>query len=113
MNDEYDDIPEALKARFKALDDNLSVITPREDAIVLGAARRQFGGRRVAAWVSGALAASLVIGVLFLPDAHDGDDVDGSGTVDIVDAMLLARDGAPAARVDQIARRVVSLGDGS
>ncbi len=114
MTDEYDDIPDSLKARFKALDGDVTVLTGRADGVVLGAARRQFGGsRRLTAWATGAIAASLLTAVLFFPGATELDDIDGPGTVDIVDAMLLARDGGAQNRVNAIARRAVSLGGGS
>lgn len=111
MNDEHDDIPDPLKARFKALDGDVSVITARADAQVLRAAHSQFRNRRRTVWsAAGALAACLVLGVLLLPSGADPYDVDGSGTVDIVDALVLARRGGTDAEVDAIAQRAVSLG---
>ena len=48
--------------------------------------------------------------IKFGADAHlAADDVDGSGRVDILDALALARAGAAQSQVDSLAERVVSL----
>ena len=46
---------------------------------------------------------------IFLGESRDPMDVDGNGTVDMVDAYMLARQRGDASRVEDIARRSVEL----
>lgn len=130
------DLPEELAGELARLDRSVAVMSPEADRRIAEAARDHFGTRPRRArpagvrWaMAGSLAASLLVGVLLwrtytpMGPADLGvttvtsisDDIDGSGTVDILDAFALARmargDQAPAARakIDALAMSIVAL----
>lgn len=124
---ELETLPPALVSRLRARERAQPIVDPRTDRAVLEAARTYFEARPASAARQrrrfaiplGAAAAALlaVIAVLwFGPEpAVLADDVDGSGRVDILDAFALARaarddaSGVAAARVEELAYRVVAL----
>ncbi len=87
----------------------IDVPEERDRAILAEAARRL--GRRRPVWAYAAAAAVLVAAGLgiFLGGGGDPMDVDGNGTVDMVDAYMLARQQGDAAEIEGIARRSVEL----
>ncbi len=130
------DLPEELIQGLSRIDKAVAVMPPEADRRIVEAAREHFRDRprrrRPAGlrWaMAGSLAASLLVGVLlWRTQAPMGpadlqvatvagmpDDIDGSGTVDILDAFALARtargEQAPAARtrIDALAMSVVAL----
>ena len=126
-----DQLPEALVERLRARDRAISVLTPAVDRAVAAAARAQFAPRRSRAaarrrWyypAAAAAAAALVALILIRPFDQSAveqrrlaDDVDGSGQVDILDALALARaraadpDSVSQGRIDDLTDRIVSLG---
>lgn len=126
--DESEQLPEGIVERLRQRDRNVSAVTPEIDRSVLRAASAHFASRaeqrsRIRHWLpAAALAASLVVAVLAfrLPGTKpDGDtglyaDVDGSGQIDIVDVLVLARtqhnDGnISKAKISAFANRIVSL----
>ena len=133
------DLPDELIRGLAGLDKAVAVLSPDTDRRISEAARAQFGERprrtRTAKrrWaMAGSLAASLLVGVLFWrtyipvksPEimvatvARMPNDIDGSGTVDILDAFALARmegghrTATVQVRIDAVAASVVAL-DGS
>jgi hypothetical protein len=129
----FDQLPDAIVARLKARDQGLALLTPAVDRAVETAAREQFAPRRsrtAAAhgwrYTAAAAAAVALIAVFiaqpFAPDEAElrrlADDVDGSGRVDVLDALALARSRAadPAAvsqsRIDALLAGIVSLDAG-
>jgi hypothetical protein len=121
-------MPPAIASRLRQLDRAQPIIDPRTDRAVLDSARSYFAARpaapipRRARWMLplGAAAAVLVAAVLVRPLVFEGpsaDDVDGSGTVDVLDVLALARmrsaggdaSGITAARIDELAYRIVAL----
>ena len=127
---ETSELPGDLVLEMQRLDRSLAVLTPAVDRKVAAAAADHFHDRPASArpartrWaISGALAASLLIGV-FAVRLQTGvereplaNDMDGSGVVDILDAFALARRGqdSPAgsqAEIDALIREIVAL-DGS
>lgn len=129
---ESSELPGDLVREMQRLDRSLVVLTPSVDRRVAAAAAAHFRHRRERArpsmmrWaISGALAASLVIGVFVLrvqtgvERQFQANDLDGSGVVDILDAFALARmnQASPAesqAEIDALIREIVALnGSGS
>jgi len=131
------DLPEDLIQGLARLDRTVAVMSPEADRHIAEAAKDHFADRPRRArpagfrWaMAGSLAASLLVGVLFWRTytpvettrlarvASVADDIDGSGTVDILDAFALARverggRGAGArAKIDALAMSIVAL-DGS
>lgn len=125
-NDET--LPPAIAARLRALDRAEPILDPRTDRAVLDAARAQFGSRPARSarrarrrWaVPFAAAATLLLAAILLRPlgvdvARDRDDVDGSGRVDILDVLALARmraeggAGVTDASVESLAYRIVAL----
>jgi hypothetical protein len=120
-------LPPAIVARLRGLDRSQPIVDPRTDRAVLDAARAYFGARpaRFARrrWaVPFAAAATLVLAAILVrplvfETAPARDDVDGSGRVDILDVLALARlrasrgDAADVtqARIDELAYRIVAL----
>lgn len=120
-------LPPAIAGRLRALDRAQPIVDPRTDRAVLDAARAYFAGRpasrdRRSRWAVplGAAAAVLLAAVLmrplvFAPPA--ADDVDGSGRVDVLDVLALARmraaggdaSGITEARIEELAYRIVAL----
>ena len=137
-NEEDFDLSGELIQGLARLDQSVAVLSPDTDRRIAEAARAHFGERRpgrvrpaARRWaLAGSLAASLLVGVLFWRTytpmettrlagvASVVDDVDGSGTVDILDAFALARverggrGAAARAKIDALAMSVVAL-DGS
>lgn len=122
-------LPPAIASRLRRLDRSQPIVDPRTDRAVLDAAHRHFGARPVssrtrrARWAMpfGAVAAALLVAVLvqpfgpFAPQAMR-DDIDGSGRVDILDVLALARmrasgdvSGVTEARIEELAYRIVAL----
>ena len=97
----------ALAGRLQAV--RIDVPEERDSAILALAARRL--GRRRPVWGYAAAAAVLVAAGLgiFLGGSRDPMDIDGNGTVDMVDAYMLARQRGDAAEIEGIARRSVEL----
>ena len=129
---ETSELPAGLVREMQRHDKSLAVLTPAVDRRVASAAAEHFRGRPESVrpatrrWaISGALAASLVIGV-FVVRMEPGvererlaNDWDGSGVVDILDAFALARRNRSAtagsqAEIDALIREIVALdGPGS
>jgi hypothetical protein len=120
-------LPPAIVARLRALDRSQPIVDPRTDRAVLEAARVHFSPRPVRSprrrWaVPFAAAASLLLAaILMRPLVLDtppaADDIDGSGRVDILDVLALARAraergdaaGISQARIDELGYRIVAL----
>ncbi len=121
-------LPPGIASRLRRLDHAQPIVDPRTDRAVLEAARSYFAARpatsrlRRARWAVplGAAAAVLLVAVLMRPlvlDAPSTDDVDGSGRVDVLDVLALARmraaggeaSGVTASRIDELAYRIVAL----
>jgi len=121
-------LPPALASRLRRLDRAEAILDPRTDRAVLEAARSYFAARPAAArtrrsrWALplGAAAAVLLAAVLVRPivfHTPSADDVDGSGRVDVLDVLALARmraaggeaSGISDARIEELAYRIVAL----
>ena len=121
-------LPPAIAKRLRELDRSQPIVDPRTDRAVLDAARAHFQGRPMRAarrrrWAVplGAAAAVLLAAVLMRPFVLDTaaplrDDVDGSGRVDVLDVLALARARAvrgdaavTEARIEELAYRIVAL----
>ena len=121
-------LPPALASRLRRLDRAEAILDPRTDRAVLEAARSYFAVRPAAArtrrsrWALplGAAAAVLLAAVLVRPivfHTPSADDVDGSGRVDVLDVLALARmraaggeaSGISDARIEELAYRIVAL----
>ena len=128
-NQQPETLPPAIVSRLRRLDRAQPIVDPRTDRIVLEAARSYFEARpissrtRRARWSLplSAAAAVLVVAVLMRPLILDNppmaDDVDGSGSVDVLDVLALARQraergdasGVTTARIEDLAYRIVAL----
>ncbi|HEY3517143.1 MAG TPA: hypothetical protein VGL98_08855 [Gammaproteobacteria bacterium] len=121
-------LPPAIASRLRRLERSEPIFDPRTDRAVLEAARSYFAGRPAAArtrpprWAVplGAAAAVLLAAVLVRPvifHTPSADDVDGSGRVDVLDVLALARmraaggdaSGITEARIEELAYRIVAL----
>jgi len=120
-------LPPALVERLRRLDRSQPIVDPRTDRAVLAQATEFFHARPRRAAVRmrwalplGTAAALLLVAVLMRPlllDAPGADDIDGSGRVDILDVLALARDraargdaaGISDARIEELAYRIVAL----
>jgi hypothetical protein len=126
--EQLDTLPPAIARRLRAVDRSHPIVDPRADRAVLEAASKYFAARPATArarrprWALplGAAAAVLLAAVLMRPlvfDAPSADDVDGSGSVDVLDVLALARmraaggdaSGITNARIDELAYRIVAL----
>jgi hypothetical protein len=128
LNDlSHDDLPGAIVARLRRADGSQPIVDPRTDRAVLDEARSYFAARpqraaaRRARWAlplgaaAAVLAGWLVVGPFGSMRVPSPDDVDGSGRVDVLDVLALARASAARGdtadpRVDELAARIVSLG---
>lgn len=129
-NEESGQLPGGIAERLRQRDRAVSALTPEIDRLVLRAASAHFASRtektrhsRARHWLpAAALAASLVVAVLVYrlpgttPAGQTGlyGDVDGSGHIDIVDVLVLARSRHNGGKVSQadinaFANRIVSL----
>jgi hypothetical protein len=122
---ELDDLPPALAARLKRADRAEVIFDPRTDRAVIERARRYFASRpRTASPVmrwglpfAAAAAVALLVVLPFVPRGGGPDDVDGSGSVDVLDVFALARQraaqgdasGIDTARIEALAARIVAL----
>ena len=120
-------LPPAIASRLRRLDRAEAIFDPRTDRAVLEAANAYFAARPAVArarrprWAVplGAAAAVLLAAVLMRPlvFAPSADDVDGSGRVDVLDVLALARmraaggdaSGVTDARIEELAYRIVAL----
>ena len=121
-------LPPAIASRLRRFDRTEAILDPRTDRAVLEAAQSYFATRPAAAparrsrWAVplGAAAAVLMAAVLVRPlvfHTPSADDVDGSGRVDVLDVLALARmraangdaSGITEARIDELAYRIVAL----
>jgi len=121
-------LPPAIASRLRRLDRAEAILDTRTDGAVLEAARSYFAARPAAArarrarWAVplGAAAAVLLAAVLVRPivfHTPSADDVDGSGRVDVLDVLALARmraaggdaSGITDARIEELAYRIVAL----
>src|SRR5688572_19655507 len=121
-------LPPAIANRLRRLDRAEPIFDPRTDRVVLEAARSYFAARPAAAparrsrWAVplGAAAAVLLAAVLVRPlvfRTPSADDVDGSGRVDMLDVLALARmraaggdaSGITDTRIEELAYRIVAL----
>src|SRR6187455_1097860 len=94
-------LPPAIASRLRRLDRAEAIFDPRTDRAVLETARSYFAARpaapaRRSRWALplGAAAAVLLAAVLVRPlvfHTPSADDVDGSGRVDVLDVLALAR----------------------
>jgi hypothetical protein len=126
--EQHETLPPAIASRLRQLDRAQPIVDPRTDRAVLDGARSYFAARpatsvpRRARWMLplGAAAAVLLTAVLVRPLVFEGpsvDDVDGSGSVDVLDVLALARmraaggdaSGITAARIDELAYRIVAI----
>jgi hypothetical protein len=134
----FDQLPETIVARLRARDRAVSQLTPTTDRAVIEAARAQFAGRpstlapersrTLRSWrypAAAAAAVALVALLIARPFDNTGvapqmapqmaNDVDGSGSVDVLDAFALARaraadaNAASQARIDELMAEVVAL----
>jgi hypothetical protein len=124
MNSEYDDkLPQELID--KLVDENRSVrfITAKVDREIESLAEAHFAERKAArtrarpAWI--AVAASVLVAVFIVQTQQRGvdsdalrlEDLDGSGRVDIVDVLALARQNPNAQQtdIDALASALVAL----
>jgi hypothetical protein len=147
MNTETDTepkLPEVLIERLRAHERSVAVLTPRTDRTIEQAARAQFAARAPAparrlspAWGLSAAAAAAVVFVVVLirepivPDAgrlepmpaaleqaRASGDYDGSGSVDVLDALRLSRElaenpqFAASDTVETLMQRIVALDGG-
>jgi hypothetical protein len=122
-------LPPAILERLRRLDRAQPIVDPRTDRAVLDAARAYFRtrpqraarGRRWAVPLAAAatllLAAILMRPLLVDTGVPARDDIDGSGRVDILDVLALARErvargdraASTEARIDELAYRIVAL----
>jgi len=120
-------LPPAIASRLRRLDRAEAIFDPRTDRAVLETANAYFAARPATArarrprWAVplGAAAAVLLAAVLMRPlvFAPSADDVDGSGRVDVLDVLALARmraaggdaTGITEARIEELAYRIVAL----
>ena len=120
-------LPPAIASRLRRLDRAEAIFDPRSDRAVLEAARSYFAARpaapaRRSRWALplGAAAAVLLAAVLVRPlvfHTPSADDVDGSGRVDVLDVLALARlraaggdaSGITDTRIEELAYRIVAL----
>ena len=121
-------LPAAMISRLRALDRAEPIVDPRTDRAVLEAARSYFAARPAAVparrsrWALplGAAAAVLLAAVLVRPlvfHTASADDIDGSGRVDVLDVLALARMRAASGdasritdtRIEELAYRIVAL----
>ena len=120
-------LPAAIRARLRDLDRAQPIVDPRTDRAVLDAAHAYFQARparsaRNRRWIApfAAAASLLLVAVLVWPFVTEvrtplRDDVDGSGRVDILDVLALAREraaggaGITDASIDELAYRIVAL----
>ena len=120
-------LPPAIVARLRRLDRSQPIVDPGTDRTVLDAANAYFRARpaRVARrrWVvpfaaaATLLLAAILVRPLVFDTASARDDVDGSGRVDILDVLALARvraergdaAGVTEASIDELAYRIVAL----
>lgn len=127
INEQPETLPPAIASRLRKLDRAEPIFDPRTDRAVLEAANAYFAARpatvrvRRARWAVplGAAAAMLLAAVLMRPlvFAPSADDVDGSGRVDVLDVLALARmraaggdaSGITEARIEDLAYRIVAL----
>lgn len=97
-----DNLPPKLAERLADLDDRRVLVPRHVDEAILNEARRHLHGRsrRRSRWWIGtgsAVAAAVVLSVALwwpadsTPITAQGQDVDGNGTFNILDAMALAR----------------------
>jgi hypothetical protein len=126
--EQSESLPPAIARRLRELDRAQPIVDPRTDRAVLEVALSYFAARpavsrpRRPRWTLplGAAAAVLMAAVLMRPFASDPparDDVDGSGRVDVLDVLALARmraaagdaSGVTEARIDELAERIVAL----
>ena len=120
-------LPPAIASRLRRLDRAEAIFDPRTDRAVLETARSYFAARpaapaRRSRWALplGAAAAVLLAAVLVRPlvfHTPSADDVDGSGRVDVLDVLALARmraaggdaSGITDTRIEELAYRIVAL----
>jgi hypothetical protein len=126
-NEPSETLPPAIASRLRSLDRAQPIVDPRTDRAVLEAARAHFAGRPAARarrprWAVplSAAAAVLLAAVLMRPlffAPPSADDIDRSGSVDVLDVLALARmraaageaSGIPEARIEELAYRIVAL----
>ena len=121
-------LPPTIASRLRRLDRAEAIFDPRTDRAVLEAARSYFAARPAAVparrsrWALplGAAAAVLLAAVLVRPlvfHTASADDIDGSGRVDVLDVLALARMRAASGdasritdtRIEELAYRIVAL----
>jgi hypothetical protein len=122
-----EELPAAVIAQLRRADRATPIMDPRIDSAILADARRYFAARPqpaarrrwaplFAAAVAAVVALLIVVPLDPFRSAAEPDDVDGSGRVDILDALALARmrgvdpSGVLAdPRIDALIARVVAL----
>ena len=103
-----DDLPGKLIEELRRRDAAPLALRPLDRAWLRDAARRRFRRRRPLGIGVAAAAAVALLLWLAVPTG-DPRDLNADGSVDIVDAMLLAR-GGDAAAGEALARQVVQVG---
>jgi hypothetical protein len=120
-------LPSAIVERLRRLDRSQPIVDPRSDRAVLDAAHAYFRARPARparrrwavpfAAAATLLLAAILVRPLVFDTAPARDDVDGSGRVDILDVLALARvraergdaAGVSQASIDELAYRIVAL----
>jgi len=119
------DLPPALIQGLRSHDGATPMVPRSVDKAILDRAEAHFGSRRTSRrrWaLPAAAAAAAVLVTVFVVQPFEparqthsiADDIDGSGSVDVLDAFLLARQrvddpSITQARVDALLGRIVSL----
>jgi hypothetical protein len=121
--DDDNRLPQALLDELRSEDRQTRILTARVDRKIEAMAEEQFAGRKRPLWQSrpawAAVAASAFVAFfliqsqspMLVPVDTGLADVDGSGRVDIVDVLAMARDTSAMSQsdIDAFAYRVVSL----
>ena len=122
VNEQNEQLPEALIDELKRIDAAPDIITSRVDRRLAGMTHAQFAPRRIPLWQPlgawrVAAACVLVVALFMTIQLTQQDDIpiyadfDGSGRIDIADVLALARtdQDVTQADLDAFAYRLVAL----